>query len=146
MTKSFLLFLGASMLATIAIAQKQATVLQVPGVSQFCKINEKGVSVLPSGRYVTPAGNMIRITNDPFGMAISPNGKKAITLHNGVFTVIDLASLDNTRVPGYQNKINSPLAHQPLSVSPFSNDSINISFSTLFNNANATLYIILNPS
>ena len=107
MTKSFLLFLGASMLATIAIAQKQATVLQVPGVNQFCKINEKGVSVLPSGRYVTPAGNMIRITNDPFGMAISPNGKKAITLHNGVFTVIDLASLDNTRVPGYQNKINS---------------------------------------
>ena len=50
--------------------QKKATVLQVPGMNQFCKINEKGISVLPSGRLVTPAGNLIRITNDPFGMAI----------------------------------------------------------------------------
>jgi WD40 repeat protein len=124
MTKSYLLLFVASIFINSAIAQKQATVLQVPGINQFCTINEKGVSVLPSGRYVTPAGNLIRITNDPFGMAISPNGKKAITLHNGVFTVIDLASLNNTRVPGYGNKINSPLAHQPLINSPLSNDSI----------------------
>ena len=125
MTKNYLLLFATSMLITMSFAQKQATVLQVPGMNQFCTINEKGVSVLPSGRYVTPAGNMIRITNDPFGMAVSPNGKKAITLHNGVFTVIDLATLKNTRVPGYQNKINSPLAHEPLSANPFSADSIN---------------------
>lgn len=124
MTKSYLLLFVSSIFVNSAIAQKQATVLQVPGINQFCTINEKGVSVLPSGRYVTPAGNLIRITNDPFGMAISPNGKKAITLHNGVFTVIDLASLNNTRVPGYENKINSPLAHQPLINSPLSNDSV----------------------
>ena len=125
MTKNYLLLFATSMLIRMSFAQKQATVLQVPGMNQFCTINEKGVSVLPSGRYVTPAGNMIRITNDPFGMAVSPNGKKAITLHNGVFTVIDLATLKNTRVPGYQNKINSPLAHEPLSANPFSADSIN---------------------
>ena len=125
MTKSYLLLFVASIFVCSAIAQKQATVLQVPGINQFCSINEKGISVLPSGRYVTPAGNLIRITNDPLGMAVSPDGKKAITLHNGVFTVIDLASLRNTRVPGYQNKINSPLAHQPLSASPYSNDSVN---------------------
>ena len=105
-------------------AQKQVTVLQVPGVNQFCSINEKGVSVLPSGRLVKPAGNFIRITNDPFGMAVSPNGKKAVTLHNGVFTIIDLMSLKHIRVPGYENKINSPLAHEPLSNSPFGKDSV----------------------
>ena len=104
-------------------AQKQATVLQVPGINQFCSINKKGISILPSGRFVTPAGNFIRITNDPFGMAISPNGKKAVTLHNGVFTIIDLSSLKDIRVPGYENKINSPLAHEPLNSSPFANDS-----------------------
>ena len=90
-------------------AQKKVTILQVPGKNQFCSINQKGISILPSGRYVTPAGSTIRITNDPFGMAISPDGKKAVTLHNGVFTIIDLTTLQHTRVPGYNNKINSPL-------------------------------------
>ena len=98
-------------------------ILQVPGINQFCNIDEKGVSVLPSGRLLTPAGKFIRITNDPFGMAISPDGKKAVTLHNGVFTIIDLATLNSTRVPGYDQTINSPLAHAPLNSSPFANDS-----------------------
>ena len=65
----------------------------------------------PSGRFVTPAGQTIRITHDPFGMAISPDGKKAVTLHNGVFTIIDLLSLEYTRVPSYDKKIISPLSN-----------------------------------
>ncbi len=92
-------------------AQQKVSVLQVPGVNEYCTINEQGVSVLPSGRYVTPAGTFIRITHDPFGMAISPNGAKAVTLHNGVFTIIDLKSLNKIRVPSYDKKIASPLSH-----------------------------------
>lgn len=99
------------------------TILQVPGVNEFCRIDEKGVSILPSGRYVQPAGTFIRITNDPFGMAVSPNGKKAVTLHNGVFTIIDLGTLHDIRVPGYNNTLTSPLAHQPLSSSPFADSA-----------------------
>ncbi len=105
-------------------AQKQVTVLQVPGANQYCSINEKGVSVLPSGRLVKPEGSFIRITNDPFGMAVSPNGKKAVTLHNGVFTIIDLGTLKDIRVPGYDQKLTSPLAHQPLTASSFDTDSL----------------------
>lgn len=109
--------------ANLCNAQNKVNILQVPGITQYCSINEKGFSVLPSGRLVKPAGNFIRITNDPFGMAISPNGKKAVTLHNGVFTIIDLATLNNIRVPGYNQKLNSPLAHQPLTESPFETDT-----------------------
>jgi YVTN family beta-propeller protein len=111
---------------SFASAQTNNTIetLQVPAKNQFCTINEKGITILPSGRFVTPAGNLIRITNDPFGMAISPDGKKAVTLHNGVFTIIDLITLHDIRVPGYNNKLNSPLAHQPLNTSPFANDSL----------------------
>ena len=114
-----------TILFTIALQaqQKKVNVFTVPGSNQYCKIDTAGISVLPSGRFVTPAGKFIRITNDPFGMAISPDGKKAVTLHNGVFTIIDLVSLQNTRVPGYENKINSPLTHEPLNSSPFANDS-----------------------
>ncbi len=113
------------LLPALLIAQHKAELLSVPGSTQYCKIDAAGTTVLPSGRYLKPAGNLIRITNDPFGMAISPNGKKAITLHNGVFTIIDIASLQNIRVPGYNNKLNSPLTHQPLNASSFT-DSIKI--------------------
>jgi YVTN family beta-propeller protein len=123
MQKKYLLLLGF-VLGTISMnAQKKPTFLQVPGINQFCSINEKGFSVLPSGRLVKPAGNFIRITNDPFGMAISPDGKKAVTLHNGVFTIIDLGTLKDIRVPGYDNQLTSPLAHQPLTESPFNADA-----------------------
>ncbi len=124
MKKQALLF-AAVLTTTAAIAQQKAvTTLQVPGKNQFATVNEKGISVLPSGRWLKPAGSLIRITNDPFGMAISPDGKKAVTLHNGVFTIIDIASLQNTRVPSYNQKINSPLAHEPVSGNVFANDSL----------------------
>ena len=103
---------------------KKVTVLSVPAASQFCKMAPNGISVLPSGRFVTPAGDVIRITNKPFGMAISPDGKKAVTLHNGVFTIIDLATLQNTRVPGYDQKLVSPLTHEPLNTPAFKTDSV----------------------
>ena len=125
-TVKMVVFVAATALLSLNLQaqQKKATVFSVPGISQFCKIDTKGISVLPSGRYLTPAGEFIRITNKPFGMSLSPDGKKAVTLHNGVFTIIDLASLKDIRVPGYENKINSPLAHEPLNSSAFGTDSV----------------------
>lgn len=85
--------------------------LSVPSGNQYSKIDTSGVSILPSGRFVTPAGSTIRITHDPFGMAVSPDGKKAVTLHNGVFTIIDLGSLKHIRIPSYDKQIESPLSN-----------------------------------
>jgi len=93
----------------VTAQQKTVKILEIPGKTEFCIINEKGNSVLPSGRYVHPAGEMIRLTNSPYGMAISPDGKKAVTLHSGVFTIIDLENLTNTRVPSYDKTIEGPL-------------------------------------
>jgi YVTN family beta-propeller protein len=92
----------------ISAQSKKVTVLSVPAKDEYCIINPAGKSVLPSGRWVTPAGQTIRITHDPFGMALSPDGKKIVTLHNGVFTIIHLATMEHTRVPGYNEK-ESPL-------------------------------------
>ncbi|MFY7839276.1 MAG: phosphoesterase, partial [Lacibacter sp.] len=91
--------------------KKQVSILTVPSGNQYSKIDTAGISILPSGRFVTPVGSSIRITHDPFGMAVSPDGKKAVTLHNGVFTIIDLVSLRNTRVPSYDKTIASPLSN-----------------------------------
>lgn len=102
---------GWLILAVSASAQKKHTVLTVPGATEYAGIQPGGKSVLPSGRYVSPAGKTIRITHDPFGMAVSPDGKKTVTLHNGVFTVIQNDDLSATRVPSYDKKIESPLSH-----------------------------------
>ena len=101
-------------------------VLQVPGRDQYCKIDAEGVTVLPSGRYATLAGEALRITNDPYGMAVSPNGEKAVTLHNGVITIIDLNSLDAQRIPSYDNSIPSPLSRGSFLGVAFSSDSKNV--------------------
>ena len=103
-------FLLSIFTTLIAFSQKHTvTTLQVPGRNMYCTIDEKGISVLPSGRFVTPAGETIRITNDPFGFSVSPDGKKVVTLHNGVFTVIDLQKMETVRVPDYERKIANPL-------------------------------------
>lgn len=116
---SLLFVLGAG----VSAAAQQATILQVPGSREFCRIRETGTSVLPSGRYVTPAGQLVRITHDPFGLALSPDGTTAVTLHNGAFTRLDLASLAAVRVPSYDKKIASPFSKGSFLGVAFSADS-----------------------
>jgi YVTN family beta-propeller protein len=109
----FFLFvsLGSIIFSAHAQPPKLIPILEVPGKFEYARIQEKGISVLPSGRYINPAGELIRITHDPFGMRISPDGKKAVTLHNGVFTIIDLETMNPTRVPSYDKKIASPFSN-----------------------------------
>jgi len=104
-------------------AQKKVDILSVPAGDQFATINEAGTSILASGRFVTPSGQFIRITKRPFGLAVAPDGKKAVTLHNGVITIIDLKSMDAIRVPSYDKKIKSPLSHGSFLGVAFSGDS-----------------------
>jgi DNA-binding beta-propeller fold protein YncE len=118
-----LMLLLCAVFSQTASSQKPVDILAVPAGDKFAIINEKGTSILPSGRFLTPAGEFIRITNDPFGMAVSPNGKKSVTLHNGVFTIIDLPSLGATRVPSYDHTIKSPLTHGSYLGVAFSKDS-----------------------
>jgi len=107
---AFSLIFIFSYLASFAQKQLQP-ILEVPAKFEICIIDENGTSVLPSGRTLTPAGELIRITHDPFGLAISPDGKKAVSLHNGVFSVIHTADLNATRVPSYDRSIVSPLSN-----------------------------------
>ena len=104
-------------------AQKNYQALSVPAIKEYTHINTKGKSVLASGRYIAPAGETIRITHDPFGMAISPDGNKTVTIHNGVFTIINNETLANTRVPSYDGTIISPFSNGSFLGVAFSPDS-----------------------
>ncbi|TAE53222.1 MAG: phosphoesterase, partial [Bacteroidetes bacterium] len=79
------------------LAGAQVRTLQAPGLNEYANINPAGHSVLPSGRYVTPAGQTITINRGPYGLALSPDGKTALVLHNGVVTLIPADSLQQAR-------------------------------------------------
>jgi len=108
------LLLGASLAGATTYAQEPKTAqptktyFTVPARDQYTHLDTAGISVLPSGRFLTPAGKTIRIAHDPFGMAVSPDGTRTVTLHNGVFTVIDNSTLKSTMV-GWYSDIPSPL-------------------------------------
>jgi DNA-binding beta-propeller fold protein YncE len=79
------------LLSGLLNAQTQHTRLVVPGAAEYCKINPAGASVLPSGRYVTPAGDVQKIARGAFGLAVTPDQSKALVLHqSGVLTRVDL--------------------------------------------------------
>ena len=86
------------LICTITPAQPPKQYLSVPGKEAYTHIDPEGISVLPSGRYITPAGQTIRIAHSPFGMAVSPDGTKTVVLHNGVFTVIENNSMKSTMI------------------------------------------------
>ena len=46
--------------------EKSNQYLSVPGYKEYASIKPGNKSVLPSGRYVSPAGQTIQITHDPF--------------------------------------------------------------------------------
>jgi DNA-binding beta-propeller fold protein YncE len=83
--------------------------LSVPGYNELSKIDTNSYSVLPSGRYVQPAGQSLRITHDPFGLAISSDQKVAITMHENAITIIDLQNMQQKRIPDYLKPKENPL-------------------------------------
>lgn len=110
--QKYVLFVGLFFAMTMAaFAQKTYLTLQVPARNEYACLDTTGAySVLPSGRRVTPAGEVVRIEHDPYGLAISPDGKTALTLHDGVITLIPTNAVKKaTRIPSYDKTIKAVL-------------------------------------
>ncbi|MDH5400669.1 MAG: hypothetical protein OEX02_21120, partial [Cyclobacteriaceae bacterium] len=59
------------------------TVLSAPAGDKYCEIVEKGTSVIPNGRLLTPAGRNIMVAPHPFGLKLSSDGDMAVTANSG---------------------------------------------------------------
>ncbi len=79
---------------------------EVPGRLDYCKINENGISVLPSGRFVSPVGEKIRVHRAPYGLAVSNDGKFAVALHSGAVTLVEMSisASQVSRFPEFDGK------------------------------------------
>lgn len=122
MKKILFIILFYCLLFTGVKAQSK-TLLEVPGRDQYTKINVNGVSVLPSGRFLKPAGKVSQISNSPFGLTVSRDGKYAVALHDGVLTVYLLQKDSIIRVPDYKHTIPSPFKNGSLLGASFFKDN-----------------------
>lgn len=86
----FFCFFTLFLFANALFAQKTVSFNTVPAGDAYNIINPKGASIIPSGRYITPAGHATRIARGPYGLAIAPNENQLLILHhNAIVTVVD---------------------------------------------------------
>lgn len=59
-------------------------IISAPAESLYTSINIEGITVIPNGRLLTPAGKNLVVAPHPFGLALSRNGEIAVTANSGV--------------------------------------------------------------
>ena len=90
-------------------SDKMVETIQPPAANRYCEVNPQGESVIPSGRVINPAGEVTRITSDPFGLSLSPDGSIALAVHNNVLTVIKTDETKKAqRLPSWDGKLPGP--------------------------------------
>jgi len=58
-------------------------VISAPAGQKYTKINKSGKTVIPNGRFITPAGRCIVTAPHPYGLTLSPDGNIAVTANSG---------------------------------------------------------------
>ena len=58
-------------------------VVQAPAGERYCQIDTAGETIIPNGRIVKPMGKTFRIAPHPFGLALSNDGRTAVTANSG---------------------------------------------------------------
>ena len=58
-------------------------IISAPAGNEYAIIDKAGKTVIPNGRYVTPAGKSIMTAPHPYGLVLSPDGNIAVTANSG---------------------------------------------------------------
>lgn len=82
-TKIYYLSILFILSAFTGFAQQTATVISAPSGEEYVKINPNGTTVIPNGRYISPAGKSYIVAPHPYGLVLSNDGNIAITANSG---------------------------------------------------------------
>ncbi len=58
-------------------------IMTAPAGNKYVDIDKKGKTILPNGRFITPAGLTHEVAPHPYGLVLSPDGKTAVTSNSG---------------------------------------------------------------
>ena len=79
----FLTF-AAVVLLSCRPGPREVTVLTAPAGTLYTHIDWDAKTVLPNGRFITPAGRSIQVAPHPYGLALSRDGQVAVTANSGI--------------------------------------------------------------
>ena len=63
--------------------ENELWLISAPAGKEFTKIDKSGKTVIPNGRYLTPAGKSIVTAPHPYGLTLSRDGNVAVTANSG---------------------------------------------------------------
>lgn len=95
--KNFLLL--TFILSLIACRGARNWVVDSPAGDRYCTIDPKGESIIPNGRIIKPMGRTVRIAPHPYGLALSRDGRVAVTANSGnrPFSITILDQLESAQ-------------------------------------------------
>lgn len=71
-----------SLITSLTFAQGRV-IITAPAENEYSQINVNGKTVLPNGRFITPAGQCWFTAPHPYGLAVSNDGTTAVTANSG---------------------------------------------------------------
>lgn len=63
--------------------------LHAPAIDAYAQHDPNGLTILSSGRYLTPAGRQVAIARMPYGLALSPDGQALFIASAGAGQIVD---------------------------------------------------------
>ncbi|MEJ2049658.1 MAG: hypothetical protein P8Y60_07430, partial [Calditrichota bacterium] len=102
--KSIVLFivLATCIVLSCGPGRREVTVLTAPAGTLFTQIDWDSQTVIPNGRFITPAGSSIQVAPHPYGLALSRDGQVAVTANSGT-KPLSISIIRN--VPGEQPEV-----------------------------------------
>ena len=72
------------LLSACSHRSREIPVLSSPAGSHYTVIQKNGITVIPNGRLLTPAGFSTEVAPHPYGLAVTGDGDVAVTANSGV--------------------------------------------------------------
>lgn len=69
-------------------ATGQTPYLHAPSVNTYARHDPAGTTILPDGRFLTPAGKHVPVSHDPYGLAMTRDGTTLFVASDGVGQIV----------------------------------------------------------
>src|SRR5207249_1615315 len=83
-----LLLVALAGLSRVTTARPEEPYLHAPAVNEYARHDPAGVTILPNGRFLKPAGRHVPLARWPHGLLLAPDGSFAFVASEGAGQIV----------------------------------------------------------